>query len=188
MDIKVTKEALEVIAVQADGGMRDALSLLDQCLAFAKDELTTDEVKKVLGLVGHNWIWQITDFLAQKDSASILTTLNDVIAQGKEIKQLLNEFVLHLRSILLYKATNKMLNLDMYLEDEAVLQRQAALFTHEQIIVMIQKVHEAINELKWALQPRITAEVLFLKLCWQDENTVSSEKNIEAKNSAIFKC
>ncbi|MBM6672233.1 DNA polymerase III subunit gamma/tau, partial [Phocaeicola coprophilus] len=83
------------------------------------------------GLVGHNWIWQITDFLAQKDSASILTTLNDVIAQGKEIKQLLNEFVLHLRSILLYKATNKMLNLDMYLEDEAVLQRQAALFTHE---------------------------------------------------------
>ncbi|WP_286034742.1 DNA polymerase III subunit gamma/tau [Megamonas hypermegale] len=181
MDIKVTKEALEVIAVQADGGMRDALSLLDQCLAFAKDELTTDEVKKVLGLVGHNWIWQITDFLAQKDSASILTTLNDVIAQGKEIKQLLNEFVLHLRSILLYKATNKMLNLDMYLEDEAVLQRQAALFTHEQIIVMIQKVHEAINELKWALQPRITAEVLFLKLCWQDENTVSSEKNIEAK-------
>ena len=181
MDIKVTKEALEVIAVQADGGMRDALSLLDQCLAFAKDELTTDEVKKVLGLVGHNWIWQITDFLAQKDSASILTTLNDVIAQGKEIKQLLNEFVLHLRSILLYKATNKMLNLDMYLEDEAVLQRQVALFTHEQIIAMIQKVHEAINELKWALQPRITAEVLFLKLCWQDENIVSSEKNIEAK-------
>ena len=86
MDIKAEKEALEIIAVQADGGMRDALSLLDQCLAFTKDVLTLAEVKKVLGLVGHNWIWQITDLLINKDSAGILGALSEVIAQGKEIK------------------------------------------------------------------------------------------------------
>lgn len=185
MDIRAAKEALEVIAVQADGGMRDALSLLDQCLAFAKDELTTDEVKKVLGLVGHNWIWQITDLLAAKDSAAILTSLSEVIAQGKEIKQLLNEFVLHLRSLLLYKATQKMLNLDMYLEDEAVLKRQAQSFTHEQIVAMIQQVHEALSEIKWASQPRITAEVLFLKLCWQDnkDEAVSRENTVMLKET-----
>lgn len=169
MDIKAEKEALEIIAVQADGGMRDALSLLDQCLAFTKDVLTLAEVKKVLGLVGHNWIWQITDLLINKDSASILGALSEVIAQGKEIKQLLNEFMLHLRSLLIYKATGKMLNLDMYLEDEAVLQRQSGMLTHEQIVNTIQKVHEAVSEIKWAVQPRITTEVLFLKLCWQDE-------------------
>ena len=80
MDIKAEKEALEIIAVQADGGMRDALSLLDQCLAFTKDVLTLAEVKKVLGLVGHNWIWQITDLLINKDSAGILGALSEVIA------------------------------------------------------------------------------------------------------------
>lgn len=181
MGLNADKDALSIIAIQADGGMRDALSLLDQCLAFTKDELTVTQVRKVLGLVGHDWVWQITDALAKKDSQTILTILDEVIAQGKEIKQLLNELVLHFRSIMLYKASNKLLNLNMYFEDEEVLSRQAKEFTHDQIMQIIQKIHEAINEIKWASQPRITAEVLFLKLCWQDENTVSSEKNIEAK-------
>ena len=68
---------------------------------------------------------------------------------------------------MLYKASNKLLNLNMYFEDEEILSRQAKEFTHEQIMQIIQKIHEAINEIKWASQPRITAEVLFLKLCWQ---------------------
>ena len=110
MNINVDKEALSIIAIQADGGMRDALSLLDQCLAFTKDKLTVDEVRKVLGLVGHDWIWQITDALSNKDAQTILTILDNVIAQGKEIKQLLNELILHFRSIMLYKASNKLLS------------------------------------------------------------------------------
>ncbi len=171
MNINAQKEALEVIAIQADGGMRDALSLLDQCLAFAKDTLTEAEVKKVLGLVGHESIWQLADDLINKDSEHILQTLNDIIAEGKEIKQMLNEFILHLRSLMIYKAAGKLMNLDMYLEDEHVLQRQSQAFSHEQLMNMIQKVHEAIGEVKWATQPRITAEVLFLKLCWHDELT-----------------
>lgn len=186
MGLNADKDALSVIAIQADGGMRDALSLLDQCLAFTKDELTVTQVRKVLGLVGHDWIWQITDALAQKDSQTILTVLDEVIAQGKEIKQLLNELVLHFRSIMLYKASNKLLNLNMYFEDEEILARQAKSFTHEQIMQIIQKIHEAINEIKWASQPRITAEVLFLKLCWQGEaEDNSSEKIMPMINNNI---
>ncbi|WP_296895741.1 DNA polymerase III subunit gamma/tau [uncultured Megamonas sp.] len=186
MGLNADKDALSVIAIQADGGMRDALSLLDQCLAFTKDELTVTQVRKVLGLVGHDWIWQITDALAQKDSQTILTVLDEVIAQGKEIKQLLNELVLHFRSIMLYKASNKLLNLNMYFEDEEILARQAKSFTHEQIMQIIQKIHEAINEIKWASQPRITAEVLFLKLCWQGEaENNSSEKIMPMINNNI---
>lgn len=186
MGLNADKDALSVIAIQADGGMRDALSLLDQCLAFTKDELTVTQVRKVLGLVGHDWIWQITDALAQKNSQTILTVLDEVIAQGKEIKQLLNELVLHFRSIMLYKASNKLLNLNMYFEDEEILARQAKSFTHEQIMQIIQKIHEAINEIKWASQPRITAEVLFLKLCWQGEaENNSSEKIMPMMNNNI---
>ena len=186
MDIKAEKEALEIIAVQADGGMRDALSLLDQCLAFTKDMLTLAEVKKVLGLVGHNWIWQITDLMINKDSAGILSALGEIIAQGKEIRQMLNEFMLHLRSLLIYKATGKMLNLDMYLEDEAVLQKQSDMLTHEQLVNTIQKVHEAVSEIKWATQPRITAEVLFLKLCWQNEANQSDNAVNTKMSSDVF--
>ena len=167
--IAAQKEALEVIAVQADGGMRDALSLLDQCLAFTKDELTESEVKKVLGLVGHSSIWQLTDDVIAKDSQNALMTISEILSQGKEIKQLLNEFMLHLRSLMIYKATGKLLNLDMYLEDESVLQKQSNAFSHEQIMEMVRQVHAAAAEAKWASQPRITAEVLFLKLCWRDE-------------------
>ncbi|SEN49221.1 DNA polymerase-3 subunit gamma/tau [Megamonas sp. Calf98-2] len=184
MGLNADKDALSIIAIQADGGMRDALSLLDQCLAFTKDELTVTQVRKVLGLVGHDWVWQITDALSKKDSQTILTILDEVIAQGKEIKQLLNELVLHFRSIMLYKASNKLLNLNMYFEDEEVLSRQAKEFTHDQIMQIIQKIHEAINEIKWASQPRITAEVLFLKLCWQGEaENNNSEKIMSMMNN-----
>ena len=184
MGLNADKDALSIIAIQADGGMRDALSLLDQCLAFTKDELTVTQVRKVLGLVGHDWVWQITDALAKKDSQTILTILDEIIAQGKEIKQLLNELVLHFRSIMLYKASNKLLNLNMYFEDEEVLSCQAKEFTHEQIMQIIQKIHEAINEIKWASQPRITAEVLFLKLCWQGEaENNNSEKIMPMMNN-----
>lgn len=171
MDIQVDKKALETIAIQADGGMRDALSLLDQCLAFTQNELTLEEVKKVLGLVGHEWIWQITNAIIAQNSQEILQIISEVIAQGKEIKQLLNEFILHLRSVMIYKATGKLINMDMYFEDETILQKQANAFSHEDIMSMIRAVHEAINEVKWANQPRITAEVLFLKLCWHEEET-----------------
>lgn len=181
MDLKVKQEALSIIAIQADGGMRDALSLLDQCLAFTKDELTITEVRKVLGLVGHDWIWQITDNLAKKDIQSILTIIDEVIVQGKEIKQLLNELILHFRSIMLYQASNKLLNLNMYFEDETVLARQAKFFEHDEIMQIIQKIHEALNEIKWASQPRITAELLFLKLCWQIEQQ-NNNKHIIAEN------
>ena len=111
MGLNADKDALSIIAIQADGGMRDALSLLDQCLAFTKDELTVTQVRKVLGLVGHDWVWQITDALAKKDSQTILTILDEIIAQSKEIKQLLNELVLHFRSIMLYKASNKIIKI-----------------------------------------------------------------------------
>lgn len=177
MNINVDKEALSIIAIQADGGMRDALSLLDQCLAFTKNKLTVDEVRKVLGLVGHDWIWQITDALANKDAQTIMTILDNVIAQGKEIKQLLNELILHFRSIMLYKASNKLLNLNMYFEDETVLKNQAERFSHEEVVQIIQKIHEAINEIKWAYQPRLTAEMLFLKLCWQVDIVQSVDMN-----------
>lgn len=178
MDLKVEQEALSIIAIQADGGMRDALSLLDQCLAFTKDELTITEVRKVLGLVGHDWVWQITDNLAKKDAQSILMIIDEVIAQGKEIKQLLNELILHFRSIMLYQASNKLLNLNMYFEDETVLARQSKLFEHDEIMQIIQKIHEALNEIKWASQPRITTEVLFLKLCWQVEQQNNNKHTI----------
>lgn len=180
--IAAQQQALEVIAVQADGGMRDALSLLDQCLAFAEDELTEDEVKKVLGLVGHTSVWQLTDEIIAKDNESVLRTVSDVLAQGKEVRQLLNEFMLHLRSLMIYKAAGKLLNLDMYLEDEAVLQRQSSAFSHEQIVKMMRQAHEAAAEVKWASQPRITAEVLFLKLCWRDE--LAAEEAAPAPSAA----
>ncbi len=182
MQIKADKEALEIISIQADGGMRDALSLLDQCLAFAKDTLNADEVKKVLGLVGHDWIWNITDALINKDSSGILNNLNEVIAQGKEIKQLLNEFILHFRSLMIYKAAGKMLDLDMYFEDEKILKRQSKKFSHEQLVQIIQKTHEALSELKWSVEPRITVEVLFLKLCYYDEVKVNEQSKTQVDN------
>lgn len=174
INIEADASALELIAIQSDGGMRDALSLLDQCLAFTNQKLTVEEVHKVLGLVGNTWIWQLTDFIIEKKENSLLEALNQLIADGKDLKQILSEFILHLRSLMIYKATQKMNNMEVYLEDEDVLKRQSGLLQHGQIVELIQLANDTLNALKWAPHGRIAVETMFLKMCWNTPETTAA--------------
>lgn len=161
----VDKEALRLIAVHADGGMRDALSILDQCTAFGDGPVTAGRVRQLLGLVGHEWVWQITDSLADRDIKSALLQLDELINKGKDVRQILLEIALHARSIMLYKAAPDIDSVAMYSEDKAVLDRHSAKFTHAEIVKIIQVLNEASNEAKWAPEPRIPAEIAFLSVC-----------------------
>ena len=99
--IAAEEEALSIIAVQADGGMRDALSILDQCTALAEGLLTVERVQEALGLVGRAWIEKMALEIADRDAAALVTQLGVLLQNGRELKQILAELALHFRSLMI---------------------------------------------------------------------------------------
>ncbi|MDR3588462.1 MAG: DNA polymerase III subunit gamma/tau [Negativicutes bacterium] len=160
--LKVTAEALHLIAVHADGGLRDALSILDQCTALDEETITAEAVRNLLGLVGHEWVWKLTDLMADRDAAGVLLALDELVTLGKDVRQVLLELALHARSLMLFKA--EAAGVEMYSEDRAVLAAQSAKFSHDELVKMIQGLQTAANEAKWAVEPRITAEMALLAI------------------------
>ncbi len=162
--LQADEEALKIIAIHADGGLRDALSILDQCAALADKVIDVDTVRRILGLVGHEWIWKLTEALADRSATGILKILTALFDEGKDVKQILAEMILHMRSVMIYKAVGFDAEKQLYRDDEEVLAVHASRFSHEEIAGIIQKLHAAVNEMKWSAQPRITLEVTLLGL------------------------
>ena len=165
MGLQAEAEALDMIAIQADGGLRDALSLLDQCSALAEGELTAARVRQVLGLIGHDWIYKLTEAVYARKAQVALGVLAELLRDGKDLKQVLTELSLHLRSLMIYQATGTLEQMDLYAEPDAVLQEQGKFFDTEELMAMIKRLHEALAEIKWSPQPRITVEVALMALC-----------------------
>lgn len=163
--LEAEPEALQLIAIQADGGLRDALSILDQCVTLAEGKITVARVRQILGLVGHEWIYGITQAIADKQTQQVLTILAELLRDGKDLKQIMLELSLHLRSLMIFQAAGTIENMDLYAEKDSILKEQGKLFTSEQIMQMLHSIQEAMNEMKWSPQPRIAAEITLLTLC-----------------------
>ncbi|MBP2654071.1 MAG: dnaX [Firmicutes bacterium] len=183
--LTVESEALHMIAVHADGGLRDALSILDQCTAMNEGMIAADSVRSLLGLVGHEWVWKLMDAAADKDAASVMLLLDELIALGKDVRQILLELALHGRSLMLYKAVPDFDGV-AYSEDQDVLASQSAKFTYDEIIGLIQTFQAAANEVKWAAEPRITLEIALLDICRREgtESIAGLLKRIKALEEA----
>jgi len=162
--LNATAEALHLIAVHADGGLRDALSVLDQCTALDEATITAEAVRSLLGLVGHEWVWKLTDLMADHNAAGVLLALDELVNLGKDVRQVLLELALHSRSLMLFKAAPEVTSVEMYSEDRKILAAQSAKFSHDELIKMIQGLQAAANEAKWAVEPRITAEMALLAI------------------------
>ena len=141
MQLDAEDEALTMIAVQADGGLRDALSILDQCSALAEGKITAERVRQILGLVGHDWIYRMTRALAAHKAQEVLEIIAELLRDGKDLKQIVAELSLHLRSLMIYQAAGTVANMDLYAEQDEVLKEQAQLFASEQIMKMIKRLH-----------------------------------------------
>lgn len=192
MKMEAEDEALAMIAIQADGGMRDALSILDQCAALAEGAITAERVRQILGLVGHDWIYKMTKALAARNVQEALQILAELLRDGKDLKQVLSELSLHLRSLMIFQAAGTVEAMDLYAEPQDVLQEQAKLFAPEVLPRMIARLHEAMTEMKWSPQPRITVEVALMELCRpevasqreREEQPAGQAQQIAARNPA----
>lgn len=166
--IQAEDEALRMIAVKADGGMRDALSLLDQCIALSEQSLTVDRVQQLLGLVGKEWLDKLVYALQGKNAAEVLGMVNEIIQSGKDLEQVLGELGLHFRSLMIFKAAGVVDGVEYYSQSDDCLKKQASGFSQEQITWIMRRLHEASSEVKWSPQPRIAVEAALLEICQWD--------------------
>ncbi|WP_196596061.1 DNA polymerase III subunit gamma/tau [Pectinatus frisingensis] len=174
MKIQTDDEALDIIAVHADGGMRDALSMLDQCTALSAEKLTADNVCTILGIVSYDCVWQLTDAILENNTLKILKIIDDLLAGGMALNQLLLELTLHWRALMIYKATGE-LSADVYHEDNAIVKRQTESFSHTRLASMIEQIYDTLTQLRWSPQPRITVEMALMKLCVYPDGTAAEE-------------
>ena len=126
--IKVEERALRYVAKTADGSMRDSLSLLDQCIAFNYgEELTYDKVLNVLGAVDTEVFSRLFSALYTQDINGALTLLADIVIQGRELSQFVNDFVWYLRNLMLVQASDQMEDvIDISSDNLVALKEQAS--------------------------------------------------------------
>lgn len=165
--IEVEEKAIRYIAKAADGSMRDALSLLDQCIAFyIGQKLTYDNVLEVLGAVDTEVFSKLLREVLNKDVVKVLRIMEELIMQGRELAQLATDFTWYLRNLLLVKNSDNMEDvLDVSTENLVQLKEEAQMVDYDTLIRYIRIFSELSNQLKYATQKRVLMEVALIKLC-----------------------
>ena len=175
--VEVEDKALRYIAKAADGSMRDALSLLDQCIAFYMGQkLTYDNVLEVLGAVDTDVFSRLLRKVIGRDVAGVLDVVDDLVMQGRELTQLAADFTWYLRNLLLVKTSDNIEDvLDVSTENMAQLKEEAQMIEPDMLFRYIRIFSELSNQLKYATQKRVMLEVALIKLCTPAmENTQDS--------------
>lgn len=165
--VEVEERAIRYIAKAADGSMRDALSLLDQCIAFyLGQKLTYEHVLEVLGAVDTEVFSKLLREILQRNVVKVLSTLEELIMQGRELSQLATDFTWYMRNLLLAKSSDNMEDvLDVSAENLAQLKEESEMVDYDTLIRYIRIFSELSNQLKYATQKRVMLEVALIKLC-----------------------
>ncbi len=160
-------KALRYIAKTADGSMRDALSLLDQCIAFHfGKELTYDNVLDVLGAVDTSVFGSLFRFVQEKNILAAMELLEEVVMQGRELTQFVVDFTWYLRNLLLVGTAQHMEDIiDMSSENLQKLKEEAGMSDRNTIMRYIRIFSELSGQIKYAAQKRILIELAIIKLC-----------------------
>lgn len=166
-NIDVEPKALRYIAKTADGSMRDALSLLDQCIAFHYGEtLTYDNALDVLGAVDTEVFSRLLRSILDRDVNGCIKVLEEIVIQGRELSQFVTDFTWYLRNLLVVKTSDNVEDvLDVSTDNKNRLKEEADRLEAESIIRYIRIFSDLSNDIRYASQKRILVEIALIKLC-----------------------
>ncbi len=165
--MEAEEKAIRYIARKADGAMRDALSLLDQCIAFFPGQkLTYEQVLNVLGAVDTEIFSRMLRLILKKDVRGLMQSLEDLVMQGRELGQYVSDFTWYLRNLLLLKSSDDIEDvLDVSAENLKLLQEEAAMVREDALMRYIRIFSELGNRMKYETSKRLALEVALIKMC-----------------------
>lgn len=166
-NVEVEEKALRYVAKTADGSMRDALSLLDQCIAFhLGQKLTYDMVLDVLGAVDTVVFSRLLREILDRNVLGCIDLLEEIVMQGRELTQFVADFTWYLRNLLIVKTTDDAEEvLDVSTDNKQRLMEEAEMTDAESIIRFIRIFSELSGNIRYAAQKRILIEIALIKLC-----------------------
>ncbi len=176
-NIKISEEALKIIAVLSEGAMRDAISILERCSQESNNEITADLVKELVGIPNLEYISKISKAMLENDEISALSVIDEVIKEGKDLYNFLWEIIKYIKDVLVYKATN---HLELYSEGE--LEQIKVLAEHsdrESLLSIIYELSELENNLKWSNQKTILFQTGVIKACMSGSFAGSSVQELQ---------
>jgi len=180
-EIEVSEEALFLIAKKADGSMRDALSLMDQIIAYGKEKISTEDVLSIFGIVHTDIYNSILNLIRKKDAKNILKHLHSILEKGNDIQEFINGFLDHLRNILLLKMGLEVPEISD--ADRKLMQNLSENFSENELLYLITLLMKAKSDIKNSANPIIIAEMTFVKLSKISE--ITSVEKILSSLSAI---
>ena len=165
--VEVEERALTYVAKAGDGSMRDALSLLDQCIAFyLGQKLTYDHVLEVLGAVDVEVFGDFFRRICRQDVTGIIRGLEEIILQGRELSQFVTDFIWYLRNLLMLKSDQGMEEmLDVSSEHLLQMKEEMELADLDTLMRYIRVFSELSGQLRYATQKRVLVEIALIKLC-----------------------
>lgn len=165
--VEVEEKAIRYVAKKADGSMRDALSLLDQCIAFyLGQKLTYDNVLEVLGAVDTEVFSQFLREIVKNNVPAVMRHVEELVTEGRELGQFVTDFSWYLRNLLLLKSSEEMEDvLDVSSDNLVLLKEEAGMVREDTLIRFIRVFSELGNQMKFALSKRVILEVALIKLC-----------------------
>ena len=165
--VDVEEKALRYIAKAADGSMRDALSLLDQCIAFyLGKKLTYDNVLEVLGALDTDVYSSLLRKIIKKDIPAVMADVEAIVMQGRELSQFVTEFIQYLRNLMFVQSADHLEDfLEVSSENLAQLKEEAKMIDPESLMRYIRVFSELSGQIKYSTQKRVLVEVALIKLC-----------------------
>ena len=161
--IKITDEAIEVIAVNAEGGLRDALSLLDQAISYATGEITASDVHRISGSVTSDDLIELITAIKEINPSKAMDIIDDLIKNGKEITRIVNDLITFFKNILLFK------NVPNYNSDYSLYKNEkfinlSKMISNQRIYAYINTLSEVQNNIKWTNQKRAYLDLGIIKM------------------------
>ena len=166
-NLSVEDRALRYVATAADGSMRDAISLLDQCVAFYLGEtLTYDKVLEVLGTVDVAVFGRLMSYIRLANVTEALRLLDDIVTRGRELTQFTVDFTWYLRNLLLAKASEELLDtMEIPTDYREEFLKEVHANDEERLVRLIRIFSDLTNKIRYASQKRVLVEVALIKLC-----------------------
>ena len=163
-NISIDPAAAQVIAVHADGGLRDALSILDQCSGMTSDMITAPIVETMIGLVSKSWVLDMVDILKAGNGAALLQAVDEALQMGRDARQIVTALVEHLRAMIVAKVLPDAEELLAYDTHKERLLAQTNELSMEEIRRYINVLQAVQNNAKQVDNPRVIVEMGLLSL------------------------
>jgi len=185
LNIKVDEKVLRLIAKNSDGAMRDALSLLDQCISYKTEELTYEDALNILGIANNDLVFQLVDDIKNKDLEGTLLKIDNIIQEGKDISQFIKDLIYHYRNLLIVKTSRNPVDV-MDMDEEMVnrFKEQSQDISLDFILRSLDILTSSESQVAWSTQPRIILEMAAIKMINLEKN-MSLEDRIKKLEAII---